>query len=384
MFSARGAFRIASFRGIPIRIHYSLLLVLPLLALLFSGAFRQMAAVAEVPPERLGGPPVLWGLFVAVGLFASVLLHELAHVIYALRTGGKVRGITLMILGGVSEVTEMPRRSKDEALMALVGPVTSLGIGGLLFFTLWLLPEGRTFSPRFALFYLGGLNIILGIFNLVPAFPMDGGRILRGLLTGPLGRVRATRVASRVGKGFAVLFFILALFSFNFILALIAIFIFMGAEGESRQAQLQAVLEKLRVEQVMTPRFHGVDASASLEEVLVELRRARRLALPVTEDGRPLGWVVLGDVTRVPETERLARTAREQVRPAVEVAPEGDAWGAFRQMVEAQPPQLLVVEQGRLVGMVDANDINAAVALHLSSEEDRTGRGTRWRQERHA
>jgi Zn-dependent protease/CBS domain-containing protein len=384
MRSTRGAFQVASFRGIPIRIHYSLILVLPLLAFMFGGVFRRAAQTAEVPPELWGGAPVLWGLGVAVGLFASVLLHELAHVLYALRTGGQVRSITLMIVGGVSEVTELPRRHRDEVLMALVGPLTSVGLGVLLFAFLALLPEPRFFSPRFALSYLAALNLFLGLFNLVPAFPMDGGRILRGLLAGRMGLVRATRVASAVGKGFALLFFLVGLITFNPFLFLIAFLVLTGAEGEARQVLVRTVLEKLQVEQVMTPRFHGVELGASLEEALGDLRRAKRLALPATDQDQPVGWVVLSDVLQVPGPERSRLTVRERVRPAVVVAPGDNAWSALRRMVEAQPPLLLVLEQGRLVGTVDGNDLDAAIALHLSSEEDRPGRWPRWRQERPA
>ncbi|MBN1208415.1 MAG: site-2 protease family protein [Myxococcaceae bacterium] len=384
MQSRRGAFQVGSFRGIPIRIHYSLLLVLPLLALMFGSVIQRAAQTAEQPAELIGGTSILWGLGVAVGLFASVLIHELAHVFYALRHGGKVRGITLMIVGGISEVSELPQRSRDEALMALVGPLTSMALGGLCFGAAWLVPESGFFSPRFVLTYLGALNLVLGFFNLVPAFPMDGGRILRGVLAGRMGMVRATRVAAGVGRAFALLFLLVALATLNFFLAFIAFLVFTGAQGEARQVLIRAVLEKLRVEEVMSPRFHGVEVDTPLEEALRELRRARRLALPATEQDRPVGWVVLGEVMQVPEQERPRRAVRELVRPAVEVAPGQDAWSAMQRMVEAQPPLLLVLEEGRLVGTVDANDFNAAVMLHLSSEEDRGGGWPRWRQERPA
>jgi Zn-dependent protease len=324
MRTARGAFQIASFRGVPIRIHYSLILVLPLLAFMFGGVFRQAARMSEVPVELTRGAPWLWGLGVAVGLFASVLVHELAHVIYALRTGGRVRSITLMIVGGVSQVTELPRRHRDEVIMALVGPLTSVVLGALLLGVQALLPGSPAFSPRFAITYLGGLNLFLGLFNLVPAFPMDGGRILRGLLAGRMGVLRATRVASVVGKGFALLFFVVGLLTLNPFLFVIALLVFTGAEGETRQVLLKTVLERLQVEQVMSPRFHGVELDTSLDEALGDLRRARRLALPATEQDQPVGWVMLGDVLQVPEPERALRTVRQSVKPAVVVAP-GDA-----------------------------------------------------------
>ena len=131
-----------AFRGIPIRVHFTLLLILPLLAVMFGGAFRRAAEVAEVPPERLLGSPAVWGLGVAVGLFASVFVHELAHTLYALARGGRVRSITLMMVGGVSELTEAPPRPRDEALMALVGPLTSILLAAGFGVATWLQWDG--------------------------------------------------------------------------------------------------------------------------------------------------------------------------------------------------------------------------------------------------
>jgi CBS domain-containing protein len=247
-----------------------------------------------------------------------------------------------------------------------------------------LLPESRSFVPRFALSYLASLNLFLGLFNLVPAFPMDGGRILRGLLAGRMGLLRATRIASAVGKGFAGLFFVVGLLTLNPFLFLIAFVVLTGAEGEARQVRVRAVLEKLNVEQVMTPRFHGVELATSVKEALGDLHRARRPALPATENDQPVGWVLLEALLQVPEAERAHRTVRECLKKAETVSPEDDVWSAMRRMVEAQPPLLLVLERGRLVGTVDGNDINAALALHMASEEGRQGGWPRWRQERPA
>ena len=380
----RGSFRVASFRGIPILIHFSLVLALPLLTLLFGKVFQQAGAAAGVGQEQLGGVRYLWGLGVALGLFASVLIHELAHVIYALRKGGEVRSITLMIVGGVSEITEMPKRHRDEVLMALAGPLTSLGLAGLFFGVLVVLPQMRSFALPFCVFYLAMVNVMLGLFNLVPAFPMDGGRILRGLLAGRLGMVRATNISAWVGRGFAVLFVVVAVLTFNPMLAIIGFFIFSGAGNESRQVVMRAELEKLRVEQMMSPRFHGLDVNTSLEEALAELRHEKRLALPLAELEQPVGWVALADLLAVPEEERARRTVRELLKPAAVVSPEENGWTALRRLIEAKPPVLLVLERGRLVGTLDGNDVHAALALQVARDERERSRASRWRQERPA
>jgi Zn-dependent protease len=376
--------QVGAFRGIPIRVHFTLLLILPLLAVMFGGAFRRAAEVAEVPPERLLGSPAVWGLGVAVGLFASVLVHELAHTVYALRRGGRVRSITLMMVGGVSELTEAPPRPRDEALMALVGPLASIVLAVAFGGGTWLLQGTRSFNLQFACFYLASLNFFLGAFNLLPAFPMDGGRIVRASLTGRLGAVRATRVASLMGRAIAVLMGLWGAFSLNPFLLVIAVFIYVGAEGESRQVRMKATLERVPVSALMTPRLEGVDAGASLWEAMWALRQAKRL-LPVTEDGRPVGWLGIDAVGGVPETERATRTARELMRPVEVVGVDEDGWTALRRMAEKEAPQLAVVAaSGTLEGILDLLDVQRGLLLYEARAE-RAGRQERgWRQERPA
>ncbi|QSQ20127.1 site-2 protease family protein [Pyxidicoccus parkwayensis] len=385
MRAARGSLQVGAFRGIPIRVHFSLLLILPLLAISFGGAFRRAAEVAKVPPERLLGSPLLWGLGVAVGLFCSVLVHELAHTVYAMARGGRVRSITLMMVGGVSELSEAPPRPRDEALMALVGPLTSLFLAALFGAATWLLQDTRSFNLQFACFYLGSLNLFLGAFNLLPAFPMDGGRIVRASLTGRLGAVRATRVASLMGRGFAVLFGLYGAFVLNPFLMVIAVFIYMGAEGEARQVRMKETLTRVPVSALMTPRLAGVEASSSLWEAMWALRQARRLALPVTEGDRPVGWVWLEPVRQVPEGERAMRTTRELMRPVVVVGMDEDGWTALRRMAEEEVPHLAVVAaDGALVGTLDFADVQRGLELYEARAE-RAGREQRgFRQERPA
>ena len=369
----RGAFKIASLRGIPIRVHYSFLLVLPFLAWLFGQAFRAAAVAADVPPEALRGHPVLWGLGLAVALFLAVLVHELAHSLYALRKGGEVSDITLLMIGGVSRITRMPDGPRHEALMALAGPVTSLLLGGLFLGVYGLLEGARSFNLRFAFFYLGSLNIFLGIFNLLPAFPMDGGRVLRALLTGRLGRVRATQTAGVIGKGFAVLFGMLGLFGGNFILIIIAFFVFMGAAAESREVLMQSLLNRVYVRELMVPRTAAVSAGDSLEEVATRMRAERRRALPVLENGRVVGLVTLAAVQQVPASRRDQVRAREAALPVPELTPESTAWEALRQMGQRRLPQLPVVSDGLLVGTVTQEDIMRGMQLRELEDTHRHG-----------
>jgi Zn-dependent protease/predicted transcriptional regulator len=360
----RGAIRIATLRGIPIRVHYSLLLLLPLLAVLMSRQFASEAVTGGVPAERVLGVPLLWGLGLAVALFLSVLLHELAHSFYARSKGGQVSDITLLIIGGVSRITRMPEGSRHEALMALAGPATSLGLGALFLAAAVPLKHAPSAALYEAVAYLGGLNLVLGLFNLVPAFPMDGGRILRALLTGRLGHLRATQVAGTIGKGFALFFAFVGLFGvpglsrgINPVLLLIAVFVYLGADSESRQVLMQSLLNRVRVGELMVARTTAVDAGDSLVDVAMRMRAEQRRTLPVVEDGRVVGLVTLATVRQVPPFQRLRVRAREAALPVPPLTPESTAWEALKEMGQRRLTLLPVMRDGALVGTITQDDL---------------------------
>ncbi|MBM7112542.1 site-2 protease family protein [Archangium primigenium] len=357
----RGHIQVGSLKGIPIRVHFTFLLILPFLAWSFSQAFRAAAVAADVPPERLSGPPIAWGLGVAVALFLSVLLHELAHSVYALRKGGAVSDISLMMIGGVSRITRMPDGARHEALMALAGPVTSLVLGAMSLGLHVLLARTDAFNLSFAFFYLGSLNIFLGLFNLLPAFPMDGGRVLRAVLTGPLGRVRATRVSGWVGQGFALLFGLYAILSGNFVLLFIAFFVFMGAAAESRDVQLQSRLADVTVRSVMKRARVSVEAGASLREATEVLYTERQRVLPVVEAGRVVGVLPLEAVRQVPVDRLTEVTVRDLMQEVPVLRPDATAWDALKLMGPDRLPLLPVAEDGVLVGTLSQEDLVRAL-----------------------
>ncbi len=367
----RSAFLVARVRGIPIRIHVTFLLVLPFLAYSFGQSFAAAARLAGTPPERLVGSPWLWGLALAIALFASVLVHELAHSLYALRQGGKVRSITLHMVGGVSELTAAPRR---EALMALAGPATSLVLGGI-FVGLAQLASGTALpNVSFGLFYLGQLNLVLGVFNLLPAFPMDGGRILRGVLARRMGPVRATRIAARIGRVFAVLFAMLGFLSLNILLLFISFVVYVGAEAEARDVLVRAALGDLRVRDFMSPIEAGVSANETLLGVGDRMIRERRTAYPVSDDERVVGFVTVDSVKRVLPDGRSRTLAREALLPATVIDAEERLVDALHLLGEAGMPEIAVVHAGRLVGTLSRLDIARGLELReLGHPEARAG-----------
>jgi Zn-dependent protease len=229
MFSS--AYQIAKVRGIPIRVHFTLVILLPFLAYDFADAFATN--------------PLLWGLLAALVLFASVALHELGHSLVAIAKGYPVRDILLLPIGGIAQLARIPERPRDEFAVAIAGPLVSLALFGGLFglgYNVTLLGS-KTFADFCLL--LGYINLSLCLFNLLPAFPMDGGRILRAVLTRRKGRLEATRVAAKLGKICALLFGLIGLFGLpgvvpsNLMLVIIAVFIYFAAGAEYRQVLMQ-------------------------------------------------------------------------------------------------------------------------------------------------
>jgi Zn-dependent protease len=362
-----GSFRIARIGGIDIRLHFTFLLILPVIALTFAqtfAGFQRAAVAAGVPPEQVRGSPFFWGTALAIALFLSVLIHELAHSLLAIRKGAKVRDITLLMVGGVSSLEEGPRDPKQEALVALVGPAASMALAGVLYALSLALRPTTMYSVRFAIFYLAVLNLSLGLFNLLPAFPMDGGRILRGLLAGRMGEVRATQVAAMLGKAFAFLFVIAGIFSLNFFLVLIAMFVYIGAEAEAAQVLTRSVLGDVRVSDLLRPEAPAVDAVATVEDAANRMLRDRQLALLVRRADEILGLVTLDDVAAIAPDGRSNMLVADVARPAPAVERSANVWDAFRLMSEKRLPLVPVVDAGRLVGVLTHEDVVRGLRLY--------------------
>lgn len=222
-----GSITLGRVSGIPVRLHWTLLLFLPYLALKLAGA--------------LGVASVLWGWVAACALFASVLLHELGHSVIARGRGYPVRDIVLTPIGGVAFLTRAPRRANDEMAIAIAGPVVSL----LLAVGCWvgaapLLRAGLA-DPGATLDLIGSINMTLVVFNLIPCFPMDGGRVYRAWRTRKVGRLRATAQAVRLGRFLAWTLGLLGLFAGNWILVIIAFVVHQAAAAEYRLVQMQEI-----------------------------------------------------------------------------------------------------------------------------------------------
>jgi len=236
--------------------------------------------------------------------------------------------------------------------------------------------DAELFELRFVLGLTSYLNLTLGVFNLLPAFPMDGGRVLRALLVRRLGFLRATWTASRVGKAFAVIFAVLGLLSGNLILLVIAWFVYLGAQQEMAQVEAKEVLGSIRVADLLQPDGRAIDARSSLADAADELLRASRLAIPVLANGSFAGMVSADDIGRVRPDAR-DRTVSELVRRVPPLRPDAPAWEALHVMQRADVPEVAVISpEGALLGTVSRADIERSLRLAELQRSTREGRAT--------
>jgi Zn-dependent protease/CBS domain-containing protein len=363
-------FRIGSAFGIPVRLNWSFLIVLPVFAAFIAWDLPQLVQVlnevlgAGIDAGPLTSGLVPWGLGLAsaVGLFGGVVLHEFGHSLVALRYGYEIDSITLWLLGGVASFAEFPEDWRHELVIAIAGPVVSVVIG-VTSYVAFLTVPGSIGAARFVFGYLAMLNVVLAAFNLLPGFPMDGGRILRALLARNQPHAQATQQAATVGKVFAFFLGLLGLFS-NWFLILLAFFIYIAASSEAQQTTIKAAFEGVRVRDVMTPAsdLETVSGDAPISDLLSRMFTERHVGYPVVQNGELVGMITLDDAAAVREVERDAYTVGEVMSTDVmTVTPEVEAMEAFQQMQQQDVGRLPVVdESGRLVGLVSRTDLMRA------------------------
>src|SRR3954449_2209225 len=223
--------------GIPVLLDVTFLVILPIFALSIAGRvdyWAQQVGVADHPSLHAPWMPYLLGLITAIGLFVSVLVHELGHSVVARLYGVKVRSITLWLLGGMAQFDEMPRQRGAEAVVAIAGPIVSVAVGVLCGLVLKALPPSAV-PARFVFTYLAYMNVSLAVFNMIPALPLDGGRVLRSLLALRMTHLRATQVAAGVSKVLAIALGLYGLFGGGGVmLVLVAFFVYMAVNSEVR------------------------------------------------------------------------------------------------------------------------------------------------------
>jgi len=366
-----GSFRIGRVFGIPILIHYSFILVIPLFAWIIGSQITvttdMLQGFFSIPIDTSliteGIMPWILGTVVALGLFAGVLIHELAHSLVARRKGIKINNITLMIFGGIATMEEGVPDPKAELPMALVGPIASLVVGLVCLGIAYAVPAVTKNPPLagvviFVFGYLGVLNIILFAFNLLPAFPMDGGRVLRAWLAERMPLHRATKIAADIGKGFAIVFGLIGLFFFSPFLILIAFFIYIGASMESTAVKYSYLLQDVTVGDMMSSPVTAVPPTLPVSQVITMMYASKHLGFPVVERDTLIGMVTLADINHMTSIDREAMQVRDvMTRDPITLPPTAPLIDALKIMSARNFGRIPVVQDGRILGIVTRTDI---------------------------
>jgi Zn-dependent protease/predicted transcriptional regulator len=361
------AWQIGRLFGIPLKVHLSWLIVFGLISWSLAAGFF---------PAQLPDLPV-WSYWVtaviaAAMFFVSIILHELGHSLVARHHGIGIASITLFVFGGVSQMKEEPRQARQELQIAIVGPLISLGLAAVFGVLAGLLGGGEPTGLRVVLTYLALVNLLVAVFNMLPAFPLDGGRVLRAILWARSGDLlRATTTAARVGRVLALALIVfggLRLLGGNFgglWLMLIGWFVMQAGSAGLAQATLREALGGLRVRDVMTTEVRTVPAEASVHDLIEDyFIRYTYGGYPVVRNGRVVGLVTLHELRNTPVEDRAALGVERvmiPLEPRLVVDPETPVIDALNRMTTGGAGRLVVLEDGRLVGLITANGI-----LHLT------------------
>jgi Zn-dependent protease/CBS domain-containing protein len=362
-----GNFTLGRFGGVEVRINWSWLVIFALIVWsLAAGVFPAQN------PGLSDGVHLAMAIVAALVFFASLLLHELGHTWQARREGMEIDGITLWLFGGVSQFKTRFSNAAAEFRIAVAGPLVSLGLGvGFVLLALAGLPS----AVDGVVAWLGYINLSLFAFNMIPALPLDGGRVLRAALwqaRGDLGW--ATQVAARVGQGFAYLFIGLGIAMFilqgsfsGAWLAFIGWFLLQAAGNEARYVATEAALDGLRVRDLMIPNPVTVDPDLTVGRFMDDVGWSRRFTTyPVVDAGRPVGLLVFSSIASVPRSEWDMKRMRDVMVPLSSVpqlAEDTKAVDALTMLSSPATNRGLVVENGELAGLLSITDLARALEV---------------------
>jgi Zn-dependent protease/predicted transcriptional regulator len=322
------------------------------------------------------------GVAGAVGLFLSIVFHELWHSLIARRFGLKMRGITLFLFGGVSEMTDEPPSPKAEFFLAIAGPASSVVLAVIFIAAGLVLRAGGPVTPANAvLSYLGVLNVVLAVFNLIPAFPLDGGRVLRAVLWGAWNDLRrATRAAARIGAGLGAGLMFLGVLQFlmgqsigGIWTFIIGMFVRSAARSSYGQLVLRQALEGARVKQFMVKDAVAVKPDTTVEKLVEDfIYKYHFKMFPVVDGGKLVGCVTLNQVKSVAKPDWTARRVGDLANTCSAdntIGPDADVMAALAKMQRTGRSRLLVAEDDKLDGVIALKDIMGYITLKMDLEE---------------
>lgn len=366
----KGSLSLGRIKGIKIQVHWTFFLLIVWVVFL------------EVSRGN-GLVPMLWSTVFIVVLFACVVLHELGHSLTAMRYGVPTRQITLLPIGGLASLEKMPEDPRQELMVAIAGPLVNVAIA----FALWMvLPVDQYFAQdpdalaeqlssinagNF-LYLLFSANILLVLFNMIPAFPMDGGRVLRAALAMRMDRVRATRIASGLGQLAAFFFFVIGLL-YNPILALIAVFIYFGARSESAMEQQRGVLRDRRVEEAMMTDITVLNPDTSVEEVIDLIIAGAERDFVVADNDRVVGVLYESDLVKAYRAGQSTIRVGEVMETDFQtVSPDAQLRETLAGLQSGRS-FLPVVEDGRPVGAIDRTNLSEFIVFRTGESGSAAG-----------
>ena len=369
--------------GIPVSLDLSWLVILALITLTISASIPDWLHEYFGDSAATVSPSINWllSLVAALGFFGCIVLHEFGHALVARSRGMPIQGITLFLFGGVAELQGEPPSAKTEFWMAIAGPLVSLVLGLFFGIVAWF-GYHHAWSPPIVvvLGYLGAINLILLVFNLIPAFPLDGGRVLRSILWATTGSLRrATQWASAAGQAFAWLLIawgIIQFFGGNWLggiwSGLIGMFLNNAAQGSYQQVLIRNALKGEPVRRFMNSQPIVVPSTLDLSRWVEEyVYRFHHRTFPVVSEGRLEGLINTRALSQIPRTEwhlhTISDVMQRDLQP-VTIPPNSDAWEALNTIQRGGSGQLLVVDQDQLLGIISLKDLVRFLNLKMELE----------------
>lgn len=362
--------KIGTIQGINIKLNYSWFIIFVLITWSLANGY-----LPNQYPDKSSNFYWLIGGASALSLYISILIHELAHSTVAIRSGLDIKNITLHFFGGVSQINEESSDPKTEAYMAAVGPLTSIVIGGVFLLIDYIIGASVPDTVEAVLRYGGYVNVGLALFNMIPAFPMDGGRVLRAIIWNRnKNLIKSTRIASNVSNVISIIFMLLgfySMFTFGTLDGLWLVFIGLFINSASKMGLSQTIISEAlgekTVSSIMTRDVRTVKPDLSIQEVVdAWFSVYKHQGYPVMENDNVIGIITIEDVRNVDKNNRDSITVRDVMRSQEElvtVSPDDKASDALMKMASNNVGRLPVIENGRLVGIITRSDINKTIQL---------------------
>ncbi len=361
----KGSVNLLKVRDIAIRVHWSFIFLVAWILIL--------QAVNRAPVSQ-----TLWALLSVFAIFSCVVLHELGHALTAARYGIATRNILLLPVGGVANIARTPDNPKQEIAISIAGPLVNLLIAGLLLpFTNDYTPFWKSTTviynvqPDNFVYYLHTVNIILALFNLIPAFPMDGGRVLRGCLALCMNYSRATTIAAITGRVIAGIFIVTGLLTFNPVLAIIGAFIILAGASEERMSYLRTHIKNIALKDMVMRDFASLPAGAPLNKAAELLQHRHDKYFVLTDNQVPVGIINRAAMIKAMLSGKYeAYLTQLKTAPAYAIAEESDTTAAVEKLIRHSATIFPVTNAGKLSRVINLNAVMEHVLIHDMNGKD--------------